>query len=63
MTPTTIPTLTPSLVKTSLKEGHGANTVKQEKGEEDLMDRITKYSDLFQGKGKIEDKRNGSESK
>ena len=45
------------------KEGHGANTVKQEKGEQDLKDRITKYSDLFQGKGKIEDKKNDSESK
>ena len=43
------------------KEGHGANTVKQEEGEQDLKDLITKYSHLFQGIGKIEDKKNGSE--
>ena len=43
------------------KEGHSANTVKQEKGEQDLKDLITKYYHLFQGIGKIEDKKNGSE--
>ena len=43
------------------KEGHSANTVKQEKGEQDLKDLNTKYNHLFQGIGKIEDKTNGSE--
>ena len=43
------------------KEGHSANTVKQEKGEQDFKDLITKYNHLFQGIGKIEDKKNGSE--
>ena len=43
------------------KEGHSANTVKQEKGEQDFKDLITKYNHLFQGISKIEDKKNGSE--
>ena len=29
------------------KEGHSANTVKEVKGEQDLKDLITKYSQLF----------------
>ena len=43
------------------KKGHSANTVKQEKGEQDLKDLITNYNHLFQGIGKIEDKKNGGE--
>ena len=43
------------------KQRHSVNTVKQEKGEQDLKDLITKYSHLFQGIGKIENKKNGSE--
>ena len=38
------------------KEGHSANTVKQEKGEQDMKDLTYKYSHLFQGTGKIKDK-------
>ena len=37
------------------------NTVKQAEGEQDMKDLITKYSHLFQGIGKIEDKKNGGE--
>ena len=43
------------------KEGHRANTVKQEKGNQDMEDLITKHSHLFQGIGKIEDKKNNCE--
>ena len=38
-----------------------AQTLKQEKGEQDLKDLITKYNHLFQGIGKREDKENASE--
>ena len=39
-----------------LKKGHSANTVKQEKDEQDMKDLTYKYSHLFQGTGKIKDK-------
>ena len=42
-------------------ERHNANTVRQAEGEQDMKDLITKYSHLFQGIGKIEDKKNGGE--
>ena len=42
------------------KKGHSTNTVKQEKGERDMEDLITKYSHLFQGIGKIEDNKNNN---
>ena len=43
------------------EETHNANTIKQAEGEQDMKDLITKYSHLFQGIGKIEDKKNGGE--
>ena len=43
------------------EDTHNANTVKQAEGEQDMKYLITKYSHLFQGIGKIEDKRNGGE--
>lgn len=43
------------------EERHNANTVKQAEGEQDMKDLITKYSHLFQGIGKIEDKTNGDD--
>ena len=39
------------------KEGHSANNVKQDKGEQDMKDLISKYSHLFQGIGKVKDKK------
>ena len=35
-----------------LEEGHSANIVKQEKGEQHKQDLITKYSQLYQGNGR-----------
>ena len=43
------------------EETHNANIVKQAEGERDMKDLITKYSHLFQGIGKKEDKKNGGE--
>ena len=43
------------------EERHNANTVKQAEGEQDMNNLITKYSHLFQGIGKIEDRKNGRE--
>ena len=43
--------LSPYVLALLSKEGHSANTVKQEKGEQDMEDLITKYSHLFQGIG------------
>ena len=40
---------------------HNANTVEQAKGEQDRKDLTTKYNHLFQGIGRIEDKKNGRE--
>ena len=42
---------------TIFKEGHSANTVKQEKGVQDMKDLTPKYSHSFQGIGKIKDKK------
>ena len=43
------------------EERHNANTVKQAEGEQDMNNLIIKYSHLFQGIGKIEDRENGRE--
>ncbi len=43
------------------EERHNANTVKQAEDEQDMKDYIAKYSHLFQGIGKIEEKKNSEE--